>query len=287
MFASDQYELLDFGEGRKLERFGPYVLDRPSAAAERATRQRPHLWTQSSARFERNGSRMGHWSCAQPIDQPWPVNVGSLAVELKLTSSGQLGIFPEQADNWRWIDQQVRHAGHVKVLNLFAYTGVGTLAAAAAGAEVVHVDAASSAVAWARRNADASKLNRLPIRWIAEDVIKFVGRERKRGNRYDAVILDPPAYGHGPQGQTWKLDSDLDELFSTCLELCRGRTQFLLLTCHSGRLGLASELLNYIVARHPNLYTEGTLYSGDMSLVSLAGRRLHCGAVVRWSRGVA
>ena len=287
MFASDQYELLDFGEGRKLERFGPYVLDRPSPAAERAVRRCPQLWADVSARYDRDEGRMGRWSCVRPIDQPWPVKFGSLAIELKLTNSGQLGIFPEQADNWRWIAQRVRQAGHVKVLNLFAYTGAGTLAAAAAGAEVVHVDAASGVVAWARRNAYASNLNRLPIRWIAEDVLKFVGRERKRGNRYDAVILDPPAYGHGPQGQTWKLEYDLDELFSTCLELCRGETQFLLLTCHSGRLGLASELLNYVITRQPHLYTEGTLYSGDMSLVSLAGQRLHCGAVVRWNRSVA
>lgn len=282
MFASDQYELLDFGAGRKLERFGPYVLDRPSRAAERAVRQSPQLWAGASARYDRDGES-GRWSCARPID-PWPVNFGSLALELRLTDSGQLGVFPEQAANWRWIADQVRQAGRIKVLNLFAYTGASTLAAAAAGAEVVHVDAAAGVVAWGRRNAHASNLSHLPIRWIIEDVVKFVRREWMRGNCYDAVILDPPAYGHGPRRQSWKLENQLDELLAMCLELCRGQERFGLLTCHSGRLGLASELQSAV---KPRFRAEGTLSSVDMCLRSLAGQRLHCGAAVRWSRRAA
>lgn len=284
MCASDPYELLDFGAGRKLERWGPYVLDRPSPAALRTVRRSPRLWSEASARFDRDDGGQGQWICLRTIDQPWHMNFGSLVLELRLTDSGQVGVFPEQESNWRWIAQRVRQAGRVKVLNLFAYTGATTLVAAAAGAEVVHVDAAAGVVAWARRNARASKLNHLPIRWITEDVLEFARRERKRGNRYDAVILDPPAYGHGPKGQSWKLENQLDELLSNCFELCRGQEQFLLLTCHSGRLGRASELLNYAIAQQPHGRLKGRFSSGDMCLVSVAGQRLHCGAAVRWSR---
>ena len=283
MSASNPYELLDFGAGRKLERFGPYVLDRPSPAAESAARQLPHLWNRADARFEREGTQSGRWTCPRPIDNPWHVNFDSLHLELKLTDSGQVGIFPEQSANWRWIADQVRRAGPIKVLNLFGHTGASTLAAAAAGAEVVHVDASSSAVAWARRNAAASNLKYVPIRWMIEDVLRFVCREVKRGKDYDALILDPPAYGHGPRGQSWQLDSHLDELLATCFELCRGKEQFLLLTCHSGRLGKASELLNYAAAQKPRLAMTGKLCSGDLGLASAAGQLLHCGAAVWWS----
>jgi 23S rRNA (cytosine1962-C5)-methyltransferase len=287
MSASDPYELLDFGGGRKLERFGPHVLDRPSPAADRAARQRPQLWAQAAARYDRDDSQAGRWSCVRPIDSAWQVCFGSLSLELKLTDSGQLGVFPEQAANWQWLAERVRQAGAIKVLNLFAYTGAATLAAAATGAEVVHVDASASAVAWARRNADQSNLSVAPIRWMVEDVLKFARRQRNRGNFYDAIILDPPAYGHGPRGQSWKLESHLDELLATCLDLCRGEEQFFLLTCHSGRLGCASELLNYAIAQEPRLRASGKLSCRDLCLVSLAGQRLHCGASLRWSRHAA
>jgi 23S rRNA (cytosine1962-C5)-methyltransferase len=244
-----------------------------------------------SARYERCQGEQGRWTCARPIGQPWPVRFGSLVVELKLTDAGQVGVFPEQAANWQWIDGAVRraieHCGQAKVLNLFAYTGASTLAAAAAGAEVAHVDAAAGVVAWARRNAQSCNLNSVPVRWIIEDVVEFVRREHVRGNRYDAIILDPPAYGHGPKGQSWKLDSHLDDLLTLCLELCHGHEQFLLLTCHSGQLGRAGELLKYAIAQRPQLRSEGELTSGDMWLDSSVGRRLHCGAAVRWCRFAA
>lgn len=283
MFASEPYELLDFGAGRKLERFGPYLLDRPSPAAAGAVRRRGELWEQAAARYDRGDGRGGSWTCARAIDNPWHVNFGSSTLELKLTDFGHVGVFPEQASNWQWIADQARRAGPIKILNLFAYTGASTLAAAAAGAEVVHVDASAGAVAWARRNAGTSNLKNVPIRWIIEDAVKFVRRESKRGNTYDAVILDPPAYGHGPRGESWKLDNHLDELLVTSLDLCRPQARFLLLTCHSGPLGCASELLDYAAAQKPLLATAGKLSSGDLSLVSLSGERLHCGAAVRWS----
>lgn len=282
--SHDDYQLLDFGAGRKLEQFGSVVLDRPCPAAEDAERGRPDLWEQATARFERHGEARGNWvSAAKPIGS-WMVRFSAMTLELRRTPSGQVGVFPEQAENWRWIAQSVRAAGRVKVLNLFAYTGASTLAAAAAGAEVVHVDAAANVVAWARQNARASRWDHLPIRWITEDVLRFVRRELKRGHRYDAVILDPPAYGHGPKGESWKLEEGLDELLPACWELCRGEARFLLLSCHSGRLGRAGELLEYAIARQPSLKTTGTASGVEMGVISVSGQRLHQGAAVRWER---
>ncbi len=277
---ADAYELVDFGAGRKLERFGPYLIDRPSPAAEHARLRHPNAWSAASAQFERVSEEQGSWTCLQPVETPWSVTLGRIALELKLTDFGHLGVFPEQAANWSWVDAQVRKAGRPKVLNLFAYTGASTLVAAAAGAEVVHVDAAANVVAWARRNAQASGLANAPIRWIAEDAVKFVRRELKRGQSYDAVLLDPPAYGHGPAGEIWKLDSHLDDLLAMSFELCRGRVQFMLLSCHSGELATAEGLLRFV---RRNAAT-GALAPRAiaMELVTADGARLPSGAAVRW-----
>jgi 23S rRNA (cytosine1962-C5)-methyltransferase len=283
MSASDSYQLLDFGAGRKLERFGPYVLDRPSPAADRARRQQPELWNAATARFERRGDGVGVWQENAPLATPWHLSFGDVTLELKLTEFGHLGIFPEQAGNWQWIADEVRRAERPKVLNLFAYTGGSTLAAAAAGAEVVHVDAAANVVAWARRNAELSGLAEAPIRWIVDDAVKFVRRELKRGQKYDAVLLDPPAYGHGPAGQSWKLAAHLDELVAMCFELCRGRERFMLLTCHSGELATAKTLLHYARELQPASATDLVAVSADMNLGAANGSRLPCGAAVRWS----
>ena len=158
---------------------------------------------------------------------------GRCVLELKRTNFGHLGLFPEQAANWPWIAEQVASAPAMRVLNLFAYTGGSTLAAAAAGAEVVHVDAAKNIVAWARRNAALSGLADAPIHWIAEDALKFVKRELRRENRYDAVILDPPSYGHGAHGEVWRLSQHLPRLLELCGQLTAGRRRFMLLTCHT------------------------------------------------------
>ncbi len=284
MFAPDQYQLLDFGAGRKLERFGRYTLDRPSPAAAAAIQSNPKLWPQADARFERGEGEQGTWSFNRRIDTPWVVRHESLTLELKFAESGHLGVFAEQAENWDWLAAQIRSAGRtLKILNLFAYTGASTLAAAAAGAQVVHVDAAANVVAWARRNAKASNLPGAPTRWITEDAMKFARRELKRGNGYDAIILDPPGYGHGPHGETWKLAEHLGELLSLCLELTAQRRQFMLLSCHSGELAFANELLQATLNAAAALEREGAIQAQDLSLVSLAGDRLHCGAAVRWS----
>ena len=283
LFAADQYQLIDFGAGRKLERFGAYVLDRPAPSAVGATRRDPERWESADARFERDDAQ-GRWVFSRTVAPAWPIRCGYIAFDLKFGKFGQVGLFPEQASNWHWIAEQVCAAGQpCKVLNLFAYTGGSTLAAAAAGAEVTHVDAASGVVNWARHNAAASDLADAPIRWIADDAIKFARRELKRGNRYDAVILDPPGYGHGPGGEVWKLVDNLGELMDLCLKLTAVGRQFLLLTCHSGDLATASGLLKGVLQRTPQLRDNGSLEASDLFLPSVAGGRLHCGAAVRWT----
>src|SRR5215469_2034541 len=220
MLAASDYQLVDFGRGRKLEQFGAYLLDRPSPAAEGQDRSDPQAWKLATARYDRTAGEHGDWrpvaADAPPLPERWTARYGPISLELKPTDFGHLGVFPEQAGNWDWIAGQIARAGRrLKVLNLFGYTGASTLAAAAAGAEVVHVDAARNTVDWARRNAEQSGLAPAPIRWIHEDAVTFVRRELKRNNGYDAVILDPPSYGHGAKAQTWKIDQ-LPALLADC-----------------------------------------------------------------------
>lgn len=282
MFISDQYQLLDFGDDRRLERFGVLRLDRPAPAVAGIARADPVVWTDVDARFERTGEGEGRWSSDRELPPQWTIRHGPVRFELKRTPAGHLGVFPEQAANWDWITAELRAiAPPVKILNLFAYTGGGTLTAAAAGAEVVHVDAARNTVAWARRNAQISAMAELPIRWIAEDALKFVQRELKRGSRYHAVVLDPPSYGHGPQGEVWRLAKHLPRLLQLCGELTAGRRCFMLLTCHTP--GFDPQRLKRIMADAMGDSDEGAVSAGELTVRSAAGRDLPSGVVVRWS----
>ncbi len=293
IFAAANYELLDFGGGRKLERFGPIILDRP--CAEPAARIEPQtlLWPTATARFELDadagGPQRGRWIPVAVLREKWTVACVPLRMELKPTEYGHVGLFPEQIENWQWTADTIRtqaagtglqgSLGACKILNLFAHTGGSTLAAAAAGAEVVHVDSARGIVAWARRNAELSGLTAAPIRWIVEDAARFVRRELARGNRYDAVILDPPSYGHGPAGQSWKLDRDLAGLLRDCAELTAGCRQFMLLTCHSA--GITHTVASRLLA---NALQEPLVESCELSLTATDGRRLPSGVAARWSK---
>jgi 23S rRNA (cytosine1962-C5)-methyltransferase len=232
----------------------------------------------------------GDWIAKDKLSRDWNVAFSlkasnSLMFNLELLPSGQVGVFPEQHANWQWVAQQAARSSAqldrtLRVLNLFAYTGGSTLAAAAAGAEVVHIDAARSVVDRARMNAEASGLADRPIRWITEDAMRFCQREIRRGNQYDAVILDPPTYGHGPKGEPWKIATDLLPLLKLCSQLTKDHRAFVLLTCHTPGIGPA-ELSAYL--------SEGIFghcgqppASGELSLETAEGRKLPSGIFARW-----
>lgn len=294
MFSPDQYELLDFGEGRRLERFGAVTLDRPCPAAEGIARAAPEIWRAADARFTRTDKEHGEWMCGRRLPQRWTIAHGRLALEMKRTVFGHVGVFPEQAENWDWIAQQVADRPRVaetmepqarlRVLNLFAYTGASTLAAAAAGAEVVHLDAAKNIVAWARRNAEVSGLADAPIRWIAEDAMKFVQRELRRGNRYDGVILDPPSYGHGFHGEEWRVSKHLRYLLQLCGQLTAPRPRFMLLTCHTP--GFTPVRLREMMGEAMNRAGPGTITAAPLTLRAASGLELPSGVSVRWEQPV-
>lgn len=287
MLPTGQYELLDFGGGRKLERFGDLLIDRPSPAADGLPQSQPARWREAAVCYERTAGDQRVWRRMaaaaggnEPHDERWTIRHGPLTLELRLTDFGQVGVFPEQADNWDWIAAQVRRcAAPPRVLNLFAYTGAATLTAAAAGAEVTHVDAARTTVAWARRNAELSGLSDQPIRWIVDDAPTFVRRELKRGRQYHAVILDPPSYGHGPKGEVWKLAEHLPALLADCAKLTAGDRRFVLLTSHTSGIGPA--VLGRLLAEALGM-AQGE--SDELALCTSSGRRLPCGAMARFAR---
>lgn len=274
------YELIDAGDERRLEKFGQVLVDRPAPAAIGPQRDRD-AWRTADARYAVDPIEgRGRWTVSGQVPDPWTVEVGSLSLELRLADGGQVGLFPEQVLGWPWLEAQVRERAvdrTPEVLHLFAHTGGATLVAAAAGASVVHVDASRPAVAWARANAVRSGLGARPVRWIVDDAGAFVAREVRRRRRYDGLALDPPSYGHGPRGRTWRLVDDLDALLDACRPLLAAGA-FVLLTAHTpGEDGdrLASRLA--VLGRSPGAPTE----RGDLSLVARSGVRLHLGA---WAR---
>lgn len=286
------YQLLDFGRGRRLEKFGDFLIDRPCPAVERAAKGEPKFWDNAQACFEDGGEKGGRWFFPRKsLPDSWTIEFSGIRFELKFTPQGQVGIFPEQAENWEWIKAEGgRRKGEggefdqarLKVLNLFAYTGGSTFAAAAAGMEVTHVDAAKNIVDWARRNAELSGLADAPIRWICEDAWKFVKREIKRGNRYDAVILDPPSYGHGPKGEVWQLAKHLPMLLEQCVELVAGKCQFLLLTCHTP--GYEAEQLSDMLKEQFSIESGNSIVAKPLAIRTADGREMPSGAVARWNK---
>jgi len=280
MFQPDDYELLDLGAGRKLERLAGVLVDRPAPVVEDQLPQSPRLWKGAQARYRRTSGQRGQWDIQPALPEPWTVRHGAVTFELRPTPFGHLGLFPEQAENWDWLTDVVGKAGRpLRLLNLFAHTGGSTLAAAAAGAEVTHVDSAGNVIGWARRNAELSGLADHPIRWICEDAMKFAAREVKRGRRYDGCILDPPTYGHGPKREVWQLEEDLPRLLETCAALVGEPAGLILLTCHTQRATLDDLAALLRAARLAQVGS--VIESGYLSIRTVSGRELPGGVFLR------
>ncbi len=276
------YTLLDSGNFEKLEQVGQYRLIRPAPQAIWQPLHPARLWRTADARYLRSSSGGGNWEFRSTLPESWTISYFGLTLKIKLTNFGHLGIFAEQGSNWRWIQQQIKRAGRkkVSVLNTFAYTGGSSLAAAKAGAQVVHLDAARGIVMWARENAELSQLADRSIRWLVEDVTKFVAREIRRGNRYDAIILDPPSFGRGKKGEVWKFERDLPKLLEMCRQILAPRPLFVLLSAHTpGFTPLALEnLLSDMMAG-----LGGSLESIEMTIPEAnGGRLLPSGTMARW-----
>ena len=287
----EAYELIDFGGQRKLERFGEFIFDRVSPAAMGEVSPTKD-WSIADSRYvlstnqntNNANSEKGKWQTKTELPESWIVNFGPFSMELKCTPFGHLGIFPEQIAVWKWINRVIPSAKRPqppKILNLFAYTGGSSLAAASAGAEVVHIDSAKNIVNWARRNAEVSELQSARIRWIAEDALKFVLREAKRGNKYDGIILDPPTYGHGPKGEVWKIQSDLPRLLSACKSVLSDNPLLIALSCHTPEYD-AAELQAILSTTFFGDCRCGALGS-SLKLKTAGGRELASGAIAKWS----
>lgn len=280
----EEVALLDSGAGRKLERFGPVTLVRPAAQAVWPPALSEAHWNEATAWFDREEGN--HWHNRGDLPDCWTVEVEGIRFKLSSTDFGHLGIFPEQRVMWRWIRERVAlraAAGQTpSVLNLFAYSGGSTLAAAQGGAEVCHVDASRGMVEWARENARLNGLEEAPVRWITDDAIAFLRREIRRGRRYDAVILDPPSFGRGRKGEVFKIQEHLPVLLDLCRELLTERPDFLLLSCHTPDYSplILRNLLSCWMARHAGVHE-----AGEMVLTGAPGvMPLPCGAFARWTQ---
>jgi 23S rRNA (cytosine1962-C5)-methyltransferase len=267
--------LVDLGGAARLERFGARLVDRPSPGAL-GSRAEPDLWREADLRFDRDGG----WSGPAAVDDPWSIVVDDVTLELRATDAGQVGLFPEHLAMLPWLRERVGDrgvAGDPAVMHLFAYTGLATLALAAAGAAVTHVDASRPTVTWARHNAVRSGLAGRPVRWIVDDALAFSEREVRRGRHYDGVVLDPPSYGHGPGHRDWRIEDDLPRLLATIAGLLEP-DGFLLLTAHTP--GFDGDRLTRLV-RDALRRPPGDVEAGDLALATGDGRRLDLGAFAR------
>jgi len=286
MWIADQwndYEVIDTSDGEKLERWGKYILVRPDPQVIWNTPKKDRLWRNYDARYARANTGGGQWS-QNRLPERWQVSYGPLTFNVKPMNFKHTGVFPEQAANWDFAMDRIRGAGRpVQVLNLFAYTGGATLAAAAAGASVCHVDAAKGMVAWAKENAKSSGLEQAPIRWIVDDCAKFVEREIKRGRRYDAIIMDPPSYGRGPSGEIWKLEKDLYPFMQLVMQVLSDDPLFVIVNSYT--TGLAPSVIGYMMDTLITSKYGGHTECQELGLpVSDTGLTLPCGSTGRWFR---
>lgn len=286
MWISDKwrdFELIDCSRGEKLERWGRHILVRPDPQAIWNTPRTNPAWKKPSARYSRSSSGGGHWD-KSGVPDAWQVSYGELRFNVRPMNFKHTGLFPEQAANWDYIMDKIRSAGRsVSVLNLFAYTGAATAAAAKAGASVCHVDAAKGMVAWAKENAAASGVREAPIRWIVDDCVKFVEREIRRGRRYDAVIMDPPSYGRGPSGEVWRLEDNIWDFVELTSRVMSDEPLFAVINSYT--TGLSASTIGYIAESVFTRRFGGHSESRELGLpVTDSGLALPCGCTCRWEK---
>ena len=280
------YELLDSGEGQKLERYGDYTLVRldPEAIWKKSIPE--SVWKDSHLEFVRNGNR-AKWVTKKEINREWNISFGDLTFSIRPTSFKHTGLFPEQLPNWNWMESVIKKNSKsydrpVSVLNLFGYTGGATLACARAGAEVCHVDGSKTAVAWARENAELSMLKDAPIRWIVDDVLMFLKREIKRGRKYDAIIMDPPSFGHGPKDELWKIEEHFLVLMDLCKEILSDKPLFVLINGYTAGYSPIAYQNNLNDMMKGSI---GNTEIGELTIRETSGDRLlPCGIFARWER---
>lgn len=276
------YEIIDVSCGEKLERWGDYLLIRPDPQAIWHTKKEHDGWYHPNAHYHRSKKGGGSWEF---IDLPkqWQISYKNLNFELKPFSFKHTGLFPEQAVNWDYMTDKIIKAGRpVKVLNLFAYTGGATVACAKAGAHVTHVDASKGMVTWAKENAAASGLKDAPIRYLVDDCMKFVEREIRRGNHYDAILMDPPSYGRGPGGEVWKIEEKIHDLVKLCAKLLSDNPVFFIINSYT--TGLQPAVLSYIINTEITAYFGGNVRADEIGLpVTSNGLTFPCGCSARWS----
>lgn len=285
MWIADQwkdYEVLDTSGGEKLERWGDYLLVRPDPQVIWNTPKDLPGWRKMNGHYYRSSKGGGEWEFFD-LPKQWEIAYKDLRFNLKPFSFKHTGLFPEQAVNWDWFSDKIKNAGRpVKVLNLFAYTGGATLAAAAAGAAVTHVDASKGMVNWAKENAKSSGLEAAPIRWLVDDCMKFVEREIRRGNHYDGIIMDPPSYGRGPKGEIWKIEDSIHDFIKLCTQILSDAPLFFLVNSYT--TGLAPAVLTYMLSTELKRFG-GHVDSQEIGLpVTKTGLVLPCGASGRWEK---
>ncbi|HWP80176.1 MAG TPA: class I SAM-dependent methyltransferase [Candidatus Acidoferrum sp.] len=283
MFLADgwqDYEVIDTSAGEKLERWGDYTLIRPDPQVIWETPKTDPRWHTANARYHRSHKGGGSWEI-RALPEVWQIGYGALTFAIKPMGFKHTGIFPEQACNWDYCGELIKNAGRpVSVLNLFAYTGGATLAAAAAGASVCHVDASKGMVAWARENAALSGLSQAPIRYIVDDCRKFVERELRRGKKYDAVIMDPPSYGRGPTGELWKLEQSIYPFVELCAGVLSDEPLFFLINSYT--TGLSPSVMAYILGKTVGKRFGGTVFADELGLPVTGSPPLPAGASAYW-----
>lgn len=276
-----EYEIIDMAHGEKLERWGNVYLRRPDPQVIWA-KESTNLWNKADATYYRSNKGGGNWEKTKNIPDRWTITYHDMTFNLKLMGFKHTGLFPEQAYNWNYMQSKIKDAGrHIKVLNLFAYTGGATVACLKAGAGVVHVDSSKGMVDWAKENVMSSGLEDRPVRYIVDDVIKFVEREIRRGNIYDAIIMDPPSFGRGANGEVWDIEKDLDNLIELCTQVLSDQPLFFIINSYT--TGLSPIVLENVLKLHMQPNREGIITTGELGLpMKDSDLILPCGIFGRW-----